>query len=63
LRGLVVVPTTGSLVFVDPFNGKPRLAWNPGKGVTATPTVYHRRMYVLSNLGTVFALQLRGGGS
>jgi hypothetical protein len=39
------------------------LAWNPGKGVTATPALFHGRLYVLSNLGTVFALQLRSGGS
>lgn len=63
LRGMVVVPTSGALMFVDPMKGKAKLAWNPGKGVTATPALFHGRMYVLSNLGTVFALQLRGGGS
>lgn len=63
LRGLLVVPTAGALVFIDPLKGRARVAWNPGKGVTATPTVYNGRMYVLSNVGTVFALQLRGGGS
>ena len=63
LRGLLVVPTSGPLVFIDPLKGRAKVAWNPGKGVTATPTVYGGRMYVLSNLGTVFALQLRAGGS
>ena len=56
LRGLLVVPTSGPLVFVDPLKGRAKVAWNPGKGVTASPTVYGGRMYVLSNLGTVFAL-------
>ncbi len=63
LRGLLAVPTTGPLVFVDPLKGRAKVAWNPGKGVTATPVVHGTRMYVLSNLGTVFALELRGGGS
>jgi outer membrane protein assembly factor BamB len=63
LRGMLVVPTTKALVFVDPLKGRARLIWNPGQGVTATPALSHGRMYVLSNVGTVFALQLRGGGS
>jgi outer membrane protein assembly factor BamB len=63
LHGLLVVPTAKSLIFVDPLKGRARVAWNPGQGVTATPTVHGARMYVLSNLGTVFALQLRAGGS
>jgi outer membrane protein assembly factor BamB len=63
LRGILVVPTTGPLVFVDPMKGRAKMSWNPGKGVTATPALSHGRLYVLTNLGTVFALQLRGGGS
>ncbi len=63
LRGLLVVPTSGALVFIDPLKGRAKVAWNPGKGVTASPTVFGGRMYVLSNLGTVFALSLRTGGS
>jgi len=59
LRGLLVVPTSGPLVFIDPLKGRAKVAWNPGKGITASPTVYGGRMYVLSNLGTVFALTLR----
>jgi outer membrane protein assembly factor BamB len=58
----LVVPTANALVFVDPLKGRAKVAWNPGKGVTATPTVYNGRMYVLSNMGTVFALALRTGG-
>jgi outer membrane protein assembly factor BamB len=63
VRGLLAGPTSGPLVFIDPLKGRAKVAWNPGKGVTASPTVYNGRMYVLSNLGTVFALDLRGGGS
>ncbi|MBL8952339.1 MAG: PQQ-binding-like beta-propeller repeat protein [Myxococcaceae bacterium] len=63
LRGLLVVPTSGALVFIDPLKGRAKVAWNPGKGITASPTVYGGRMYIMSNLGTVFALTLRTGGS
>lgn len=66
-RGYIVVPTSTALAFVDPSVGRVRAAWNPSRGVTATPTrlssVRHgSRLYVLSNLGTLFALQLAGGG-
>jgi outer membrane protein assembly factor BamB len=59
---LLFVPTSSALVIVDTAAGKVRYAWNPGKGVTATPAQAGRRLYVLSNLGTLFALRLRGGG-
>ncbi len=66
-RGYVVVPTSTALAFVDPSVGRVRAAWNPGRGVTATPARmasarWGSRLYVLSNLGTVFALQLVGSG-
>src|SRR5207247_133229 len=48
LRGLLAVPTSGALVFIDPLKGRAKVAWNPGKGITASPTVYGGRMYVLS---------------
>jgi outer membrane protein assembly factor BamB len=60
-RELLFVPTSAALVIVDTSTGKVRYAWDPGKGVTATPTQAGRRVYVLSNLGTLFALRLRGG--
>jgi len=63
VKGLLVVPTATSLVFVDPAAGRARTAWNPGKGITATPTRSGSRLYVLSNLGTVFAMRLKGGGN
>lgn len=61
-RELLFVPTSSELVIVDTSTGRVRYAWNPGKGITATPAQAGRRMYVLSNLGTVFALRLRAGG-
>jgi outer membrane protein assembly factor BamB len=62
VKGMLVVPTATSLVFVDPAAGRARLSWNPGRGITATPTRSGSRLYVLSNLGTVFAMRLTGGG-
>jgi outer membrane protein assembly factor BamB len=61
-RGSLMVPTATGLLFVDPASGHPRLGWNPGRGVTATPAQDGKRVYVLSNLGTLFALHLYGSG-
>lgn len=66
-RGYIVVPTSTALAFVDPTVGKVRAAWNPGRGVTATPTRFvsvrgGNRLYVLTNLGTIYALQMTGSG-
>lgn len=60
--GLLVVPTTGPLVFVDPATGRARSYWNPGKGVSATPLWSHSRLFILSNLGYLYAMRLHGGG-
>jgi outer membrane protein assembly factor BamB len=66
-RGYVVVPTSTALAFVEPTSGKVRAMWNPGRGVTASPTGYSSvrfgsRLYVVSNLGTLFALQMVSTG-
>jgi outer membrane protein assembly factor BamB len=66
-RGYVVVPTSTSLAFVEPTSGRVRAMLNPGRGVTAAPTSassprYGSRLYVMSNLGTVFALQMVSTG-
>ena len=61
VNGMLVVPTANSLVFVDPAAGRARSIWNPGKGITATPTRSGSRLYVLTNLGTLFAVHLKGG--
>lgn len=66
-RGYLVVPTSTALAFVDPTVGKVRAAWNPGRGVSATPARFvsargGNRLYVLTNLGTLYALQMTGNG-
>jgi outer membrane protein assembly factor BamB len=66
-RGYVVVPTSTALAFVDPAEGQVRSMWNPGRGVTAAPAAFassHHgaRLYVLTNLGSVFALRMTGSG-
>ncbi|MFO0600347.1 MAG: PQQ-binding-like beta-propeller repeat protein [Myxococcaceae bacterium] len=66
-RGYVVVPTATSLAFIEPTSGKVRAMWNPGRGVTATPAGlssprYGNRLYVMTNLGTLFALQMVSTG-
>lgn len=62
--GLLAVPTSTALVFVERASGREVTAWDPGPGVTATPvfsnteTSVGARLYVLSNTGTLFALSL-----
>ncbi len=63
----IVVPTSTALAFVEPSTGKVQSAWNPGRGISATPMRFDSdrhgsRLYVLSNLGTVYALHLTNGG-
>jgi hypothetical protein len=55
---MLVVPTSHALLFVDPRDGIARVSWNPGKGITATPFGIDSRLYVLSNLGHLYALRL-----
>ncbi len=62
-HGLLIVPTGQALVFLDAGSGKARSFWNPGKGVSATPLWNRSRLYVLSNLGYLYAIRLRGGGT
>lgn len=66
-RGYVVVPTATALAFVEPTTGRVRSMWNPGRGVTGVPAAHSSarngsRLYVISNLGTVYALQMVGAG-
>jgi len=60
VKGLLLVPTEQALLFVDPLSGRIRQSWNPGRGVTATPAWFRDRLYVLSNLGHLYALALPG---
>lgn len=59
-EGLLIVPTSSGLVFVDPSRRITSEVWNPGKGVNAPPVFFKNRMYVLSNYGSVFSLRWRG---
>jgi outer membrane protein assembly factor BamB len=66
-RGYVVVPTSTGLAFVEPTAGRVREVWNPGRGITATPTRYDSRrlgprLYVLTNMGTLYALDMVSRG-
>ncbi|MBI3182308.1 MAG: PQQ-binding-like beta-propeller repeat protein [Myxococcales bacterium] len=61
-RGMLVVPVGGALLFVDPSTGRAQTAFDPGKGVTATPAKAAPRLYVLSNLGYLYAMRLVGSG-
>lgn len=64
VKDYILVPTSTALAFVDKSNRRVVSMWNPGRGVTATPTavlseLHGSHLYVLSNLGTVFNLHLR----
>lgn len=60
VKGMLIVPTEQALLFVDPLSGRIRLNWNPGRGVTATPAWANAHLYVVSNLGHLYALELPG---
>lgn len=57
-RGLVLVPTSTSLMFLDANSGRQRLSWNPGVGITAPAEVVGGRVYVLSNNGYIYSMLL-----
>jgi len=61
-RGMLLVPSHRSLLFVDPTTGRSQLSWNPGDGISAAPQVRGSTAYVLSNNGYLYALKLRGTG-
>ena len=61
VRDMLVVPLNDVLVFVDPLTGKEKVGWDPGQGVSATPVWTGTRLYVLSNLGFLYAMRLAGG--
>ena len=56
--GWLLVPTGRSLLFLDPASGIIRLSFDPGKGITATPEVHGTNVFLLSNLGFVYALEM-----
>ncbi len=63
--GWLMVPTGTALLFLDPATGAIRQSFDPGKGITATPEVRGLEVYLLSNLGFVYSLEMnrpRGSG-
>jgi outer membrane protein assembly factor BamB len=59
-KGLLMVPTDGPLFFLDGRTGRPLGdSFNPGRGISAVPTIFGRDMYVMSNAGWLYAMSLR----
>jgi len=56
-RGYLVVPAHRALLFVNPVSGRAELSWDPGEGVSATPLIRGSHMYVLSNMGFLYAFR------
>lgn len=56
--GRLAIPNTRSLLLVDGPSGRVLRAFNPGTGISASPAFGARRLYVLSNAGDLFALDL-----
>jgi outer membrane protein assembly factor BamB len=56
-RGYLLVPANHALLFVNPVNGHTEISWDPGEGVSATPLIKGQHMYVLSNLGYLYAIR------
>lgn len=59
-QGMLLVPIQRSLLFLDPKTGRSRVTWNPGSGITATPFVRGSQVFVLSNNGYLYALDVNG---
>jgi outer membrane protein assembly factor BamB len=57
-RWLVVPAALGGLRWMEAATGRPLRVFDPGNGVSGLPAVAGRRMYVLSNGGALFALDL-----
>jgi outer membrane protein assembly factor BamB len=57
--GWILVPAgKGGLKFLEPSSGRVLRVLDPGTGVDAAPAVHEGRVYVLSNGGDLFALDL-----
>ncbi|HEY6101127.1 MAG TPA: PQQ-binding-like beta-propeller repeat protein [Anaeromyxobacter sp.] len=55
----VLVPTgAGGLRWIESASGRTLRVFDPGTGVSASPAIAGRRVYVLSNGGALFALDL-----
>lgn len=61
-QGMLLVPTGQALLFIDPVTGRILRRFDPGKGITATPSVQGSDALVLSNLGFVYGMHLTAPG-
>lgn len=59
-QGMLLVPTSSSLLFLEPKTGRSRVSWNPGSGITAPPFAAGRQLFVLSNNGYLYSLNMNG---
>jgi outer membrane protein assembly factor BamB len=57
-KWLLVPAGTGGLRWLEPQSGRPLRAFEPGSGILAAPGIAEGRVYVLSNGGVLFALDL-----
>jgi outer membrane protein assembly factor BamB len=60
--GLLLVPTGRALLFLDPVTGRVLQRFDPGRGITSTPSVKGSDALVLSNLGYVYGLHVKSPG-
>jgi outer membrane protein assembly factor BamB len=58
-RWLLVPSGSGGLRFVEPTTGRTLRTFNAGSGVSGEPAVRGNRIYVLSNQGVLYALDVR----
>jgi outer membrane protein assembly factor BamB len=61
--GLLLVPTGRALLFLDPVTGQILQRFNPGRGITSTPSIHGSDALVLSNLGFVYALHMKSSSA
>jgi outer membrane protein assembly factor BamB len=55
---LLLSTATAGLFVVDKRTGQLFESWNPGDGITSEPTIVGDRLYVLSNGGVLYAMNL-----
>jgi outer membrane protein assembly factor BamB len=58
-RGYALVPNTAGMLMLDLKTGRRLRLFNMGTGVSASPAALGQRLYVLSNGGEIFALDLQ----
>ena len=59
LKGLVVVANGKGLLALDRKTGRRLRLFDRGSGATATPVVFGKRLYGLSNTGELVAVDLK----